>query len=173
MIREATKKDLNAIESVCLDAFEPNEREIVANVAVDLFADESAQPVLVLVAESESVIVGTVLFSHLWIEYHPEVRCSILAPLAVRKSHQRTGLGGKLIAHGLEQLKNQGVEHVFVLGDPRYYTRHGFHAGHGFKPPYELAYPEAWLVQTIDNATTTVNTGQIRCSRTLDVQDLW
>ncbi len=164
---------MDAIESVCLDAFEPSEREIVAKVAIDLIADASAQPVIALVAESAGEIVGTVVFSRVWIESNPHVPCSILAPLAVRRSQQRCGLGGKLIVHGLELVKQHGTKFVFVLGDPGYYTRHGFHAEHGFVPPYELAYPEAWMVQALGEPTPADDLGQIRCSRTLDAQELW
>ena len=68
-------------------------------------------------------------------------------PLAVTKDNQRKGICAKLINQGLESLRKRDAEIVLVLGDPNYYTRTGFKAGHNLKAPYKLEYPGEWMVQ--------------------------
>lgn len=53
----------------------------------------------------------------------------ILAPLAVVPSCQKQGVGGLLIAEGLQLLRERGAKLVFVLGHKEYYPRHGFIPG--------------------------------------------
>ena len=49
-----------------------------------------------------------------------------LAPLAVIPELQRHGIGGKLIAHGLDWLRGGAEQVVIVLGHPEYFPRFGF-----------------------------------------------
>lgn len=48
-----------------------------------------------------------------------------LAPVAVKPEYQNRGVGSELIRFGLRQ-KSIDEQTVFVLGEPRYYTRFGF-----------------------------------------------
>ncbi|MEM0936073.1 MAG: N-acetyltransferase [Pseudomonadota bacterium] len=67
----------------------------------------------------------------------------LLGPLAVSPDLQRRGHGSKLVADALARVATRpGKPPVFVLGDPAYYGRFGFHAAHNVAPPYPL--PEAW-----------------------------
>lgn len=83
---------------------------------------------LSLVAELESGIVGHILFSRMWIKNPTSALVSAvaLAPVAVLPEHQRQGIGGRLIRHGLELLRGQGEKIVIVLGHPGYYPKFGF-----------------------------------------------
>ena len=49
-----------------------------------------------------------------------------LAPLSVLPSHQNKGIGSKLVKYGNYQVKKMGFTQIFVLGDPKYYSRFGF-----------------------------------------------
>jgi putative acetyltransferase len=49
-----------------------------------------------------------------------------LAPLAVSPEQQCRGVGGQLIRHGLDWLRERGEQVVIVLGHPAYYSRFGF-----------------------------------------------
>lgn len=69
---------------------------------------------------------------------------ALLGPLAVTPDWQGRGIGGKIIRHGLQRLKGDGVDRVFVLGDPAYYGRFGFQPDYLVAPPYSL--PEEWRV---------------------------
>lgn len=82
---------------------------------------------LSLVAEVEKRIAGHILFSRMWIETAAgPIPAVALAPMAVLPEHQRRGIGGRLIRHGLELLRRRGERIVIVLGHPDYYPRFGF-----------------------------------------------
>lgn len=49
-----------------------------------------------------------------------------LAPMAVLPERQRRGIGGTLIQHGLDLLRDRGERIVSVVGHPAYYPRFGF-----------------------------------------------
>jgi putative acetyltransferase len=54
------------------------------------------------------------------------VSAAALAPMAVLPEHQRRGIGGRLIRHGLNLLRGRGEQIVIVVGHPDYYPRFGF-----------------------------------------------
>jgi putative acetyltransferase len=79
------------------------------------------------VAEVDGLIVGHILFSRMSIETtNKSVAAVALAPLAVIPKFQRQGIGGKLIRHGLDWLRERDEHIVLVLGHPEYYPRFGF-----------------------------------------------
>ncbi len=51
----------------------------------------------------------------------------LLGPLAVTPARQRNGVGLKLMAHGLAAAREAGHDIVFLIGDPGYYAKAGFH----------------------------------------------
>src|SRR5437879_4502611 len=80
-----------------------------------------------LVAEIQERIVGHILFSRMSIETAgASVSAAALAPMAVLPEHQRRGVGGQLIRHGLNLLRERGERIVIVVGHPEYYPRFGF-----------------------------------------------
>jgi putative acetyltransferase len=80
-----------------------------------------------LVAEIQERIVGHILFSRMSIETTgASVSAAALAPMAVLPEHQRHGIGGHLIRHGLDLLRERGERIVIVVGHPDYYPRFGF-----------------------------------------------
>lgn len=80
-----------------------------------------------IVAELDGQIAGHVLFSRMLVETADgRVAAVALAPVAVLPEFQRQGIGGKLIHHGLELLRQQGERIAIVLGRPEYYPRFGF-----------------------------------------------
>jgi len=96
-----------------------------ANLVDKLRGDEHA--LISLVAELETTIVGHVMFSRMWIDTSRGlVFAAALAPVAVLPEHQREGIGGLLIQHGLELLRGRGEKIVIVVGHPDYYPRFGF-----------------------------------------------
>jgi putative acetyltransferase len=66
----------------------------------------------------------------MWIKTPSDVVPTVaLAPMAVLPQHQRRGIGGRLIRHGLDSLRAQGEKIVIVVGHPTYYPRFGFSSG--------------------------------------------
>jgi len=84
---------------------------------------------LSLVAEDSGEIVAHILFSRLpIITVSGVVEALALAPMAVIPSHQRQGIGTKLVEEGLRACRDAGHKIVVVLGHPRFYPRFGFPA---------------------------------------------
>lgn len=173
-IRESVENDKKSIRKVHQDAFDQSEGEVVSQLAIDLLEDNTAQPILSLVAEQDNEIIGNVIFSSVNIEGVEGVSAYILAPLAVTRLAQRGGIGTQLINKGLETLKKRGAEIVLVYGDPDYYMRTGFRAGHKLKPPYKLEYPEeAWMAQELVEDVLTKTQGMVQCAASLNSPEYW
>jgi putative acetyltransferase len=96
-----------------------------AGLVDKLRADEHA--LVSLVAVLESSVVGHIMFSRMWIKTSCGLVSAVaLAPVAVVPEHQRKGIGGLLIRHGLELLRGRGERIVIVVGHSNYYPRFGF-----------------------------------------------
>jgi putative acetyltransferase len=174
-IREATAVDVERIGNLHLDAFGKEEGPAVSRLAIDLLADETAQPLLALVAENRTDIVGSIIFSTVEVRGSEgeEIVAYILAPLAVASALQRRGVGRALIERGLQMLKDRGTDLVFVLGDPRYYSRFGFTHHHQVSPPHELPYREAWMAMALTGNALESTSGQVLCARSLNAPEHW
>lgn len=173
-IRESVENDRKSIRKVHKNAFDQSEGEIVAQLAIDLLEDKTARPILSLVAEQDNKIIGNVIFSSVNIEGVEGVSAYILAPLAVTRFAQRSGIGIQLINKGLETLKERGAEVVLVYGDPNYYIRTGFKANHNLKPPHKLKYPEeAWMAQELVEGILTKTQGMVQCASSLNSPEHW
>jgi putative acetyltransferase len=146
---------------------------VVADLALGLLSDESAKPILVLVAEARKSVVGNIIFSSVRVPGSGSGPLYILAPLAVAPDMQGMGVGRSLIESGLKVLRERGAELVFVLGDPRYYGRFGFKTGHKVRAPYDLPYPEAWMCLSLGEVITEEVEGQLACSESLNRPEHW
>lgn len=71
-------------------------------------------------------IVGHVLLSPVTLEGARDPLGLGLAPLAVLPSHQRKGIGVRLVETALRRARLLGHAYVVVIGDPKYYSRFGF-----------------------------------------------
>ncbi len=82
-----------------------------------------------LVAEEGGRVVGHILFNELPIVTSGgTVEALALAPLAVVPTHQRRGIGSRLVREGLRACAEAGHRIVVVLGHPEFYPRFGFSA---------------------------------------------
>lgn len=73
---------------------------------------------------------------------HCAASFALLGPLAVSDPQRGKGIGGALVRHGLDVMRDAGTAAIFVLGNPRFYSRLGFATEAAILPPYAL--PEAW-----------------------------
>jgi putative acetyltransferase len=138
-VRAEQDQDHAAVRRVHTLAFGGDHGVLVAGLVDALRADPRT---LSLVAVAEGVVAGHVMFSRCLLDAPPRlVEVRSLSPLAVLPDHQRRGIGGTLIRHGLADLDRHGVPLVFLEGDPAYYRRFGFTAG-GFRKP-SLRIPDA------------------------------
>ncbi len=173
-LREALNSDLDTVFFIEKQAFGSEEE---SNLVRDLLADESAKPVVSLLAFQGNQAVGHLLFTRARLEPDTGHSISILAPLAVVPDYQKKGIGGKLIKKGLELLSNSGVDLVFVLGHPEYYPRHGFQpAGRlGFEATYPIPddKSDAWMVQALSPGIIGAITGKVICADAMNKSEYW
>ncbi len=173
-IREAAETDRATLLTVEREAFEGD--ETIVGLIEDLLIDETARPLLSLIAEADEKVLGHVLFTRVSVA-DTNIQASILAPLAVKPGFQKQGIGGKLIKAGLEELRDMGVELVFVLGWPEYYPRYGFQPSfpHVLVPPYpiEKKNEPAWMVQELREGVLGSVSGTISCADALDKPEYW
>lgn len=171
--REAGAADTEALLQLHRRAFG---RDDEAALVADLLRDPTARPCLSLVARAADRCVGHALFTALHLHGPARrVGCAILAPLAVLPGQQRRGVGRGLIEHGCALLAGRGVELVFVLGDPRYYTRRGFGPAidQGLLAPHVIDPPQAWRVRALVPGVLGAVRGTLRCAQTRAAGPHW
>ena len=143
-----------------------------------LLKDPTAKPLLSLLACEDERPVGHVLFTAAALE-KPGVplKAVILAPLAVVPDAQKRGIGGKLVARGLQLLREAGVDLVFVLGHPEYYPRHGFRPAsrHGYYAPHPIPArnDDAWMVQALRPDLPGSAGGRVVCADAMNKPEYW
>lgn len=145
-IRQETAQDCMAIKEVNNLAFgRNNESQLIE----ELRKSRSFIPQLSLVTETDTrEIVGHILFSEISIETkNGSIPSLALAPMAVKPSYQKIGVGSALIKEGLKRCKELGYHSVIVLGHPEYYSKFGFikASTKGIFPPFDVP-DEAFMV---------------------------
>ena len=178
IIRRSTEDDFEALLVTHADAFGPDEGPEIVELVSELLEDETARPLLSLVAEVDGKHVGHVLFTAASVETSDrKPAASLLAPLAVMPQAQGRGIGTRLCNAGLERLRGSGVELVFVLGHPGYYPRFGFRpAGAlGLDAPYPIPEKnaDAWMVAELTPGLLGTVQGTLACAAVLRDEKYW
>jgi predicted N-acetyltransferase YhbS len=176
--RQSTESDRNEILNIHNQAFGNVKGPVIAKLVNDLLNDETALPLLSLVAVENDKLVGHILFTKAVVtKTENSISAQILAPLAVLPDEQKKGIGEKLINEGLRLLKESGTELVFVLGHPAYYPRCGFipAGAQGFEAPYPIPeeHADAWMIQELNGDVLKNNSGKIQCSKVLNEPQHW
>lgn len=185
-IRWATVEDRDQILAVHHDAFgaeegqaeegQAEEGQVIASLVAEMLGDPTAEPIYSFVAEQAGAIVAHVLFTAVRIG-PGKAAAQILAPVAVSREYQRSGLGTRLINEALARLQSKAVELVFVLGYPDYYSRFGFApaGAHGFEAPYPILpkNADAWMVKELQPGAIESTSGTVRCCTALDQPQYW
>ena len=106
---------------------------------------------LSLVATSDSTLVGGVAFSPVTLEpAESNLHLAGLAPLAVLPAYQGQGIGSGLVQVGLKQCHELGLDAVFLIGEPEFYSRFGFVPASDFQMRCEFEVPGThWLVKEL------------------------
>lgn len=140
-IRREAKHDRAAIWNVNRAAFEGEaEADLVDALRDGGFSEVS------LVAEVDGEIIGHILFSRVVIVTKAgTVDALSLAPMAVLPSHQRRGVGSRLVEAGLEVCREADHRIVVVLGHPEFYPRFGFSAELARRLESPFGGGEAWM----------------------------
>lgn len=157
-IRRESPNDVAGIRHVNLGAFET---DLEANIVDALRAQ--ASPLVSLVAVSDDVIVGHILFSPVTLSSQPGLPIMGLAPMAVVSQRQRQGIGSDLVRAGIEGCRAAGCVAVVVLGHAEYYPRFGFTPASRFGLVSEYDVPEdVFMAMELTPGALRGNGGTIR-----------
>ena len=129
IIRDEKPADFAAVHELLAAAFQrPDEAVLVDHLRSD------GECVISLVAIDDDEIVRHVLFSRMAAPF----RALGLGPVSVKPDLQRTGIGSQLICTGLDRAREAGWQGLFVLSEPKYYSRFEFDPGlaRGFMSRY-------------------------------------
>ncbi len=137
IVRVEQRQDCPSVRAVNTLAFESAAE---ANL-VDALR-ERAHPVVSLVAEEASEVIGHIMFTPVSLGGCPELKVMGLAPMAVAPAHHRKGIGTALVRAGLEHCRQLGFGAVVVLGHSSYYPRFGFQPSARFGIGSEYEAPE-------------------------------
>ena len=174
-IREPALSDGESIRQIYLSAFNEEERELVADFAIELLNTETSPKSLHLVAEAGGLIVGHVSFSPVMVKDSHECIGYILAPLAVSPSHQNRGIASALVGGGLELVATTESIIVLVYGDPEFYGRFGFKQGlaKNYITPFQLTFPLGWQALATGGSFAESEPVEIQCVEPLRNPKLW
>ena len=146
-VHHETAADVPDIHRINASAFES---EAEANLVAALRQNDALT--LSLVARVDGQVVGHIAFSEVLVR-DPAGAEQIgigLGPMAVDEHWRGQGVGGQLIAAGLEQLRSQGHPFCVVLGQPDFYRNHGFKTSAPLGIRWEHKVPdEVFMVQAL------------------------
>lgn len=139
-----------------------------------LITETPAGDLRVFTAWENSTLVGGIFFTRLTYGGDPRT-VFLMAPVAVATAHQGTGIGQRLIAHGLDALRREGVDIAVTYGDPAFYGRVGFQpvTEAALPAPQPLNQPQGWIAQSLTEASLTPLSGPARCVAAFDDPALW
>lgn len=150
------------------------EGALIGDLARRLMSETSADDLRVFIALQDSVPVGSIMFSRL--SYEGDTRTVfMMAPVAVATGWQGRGIGQKLIRHGVDALRREGVDIAVTYGDPNFYGQVGFApvSEADVPAPHVLQHPHGWLAQSLTKAPITPLTGPAYCVDAFNDPDLW
>lgn len=148
--------------------------QLIKELVADMLASLSDEDMFVFSAIEDGDIVGSIIFTRM--TYEQDTRTVfILAPVAVSTSQQGQGLGQRLIVHGLQALRDNGVDVALTYGDIDFYSKVGFNpiTETDAQPPLPLQHPEGWLGQSLSSAHFEPLVGPSRCVAPLNDPNHW
>lgn len=152
----------------------PDSGALIGDLARRLIAGTPAKDLRVFMAWEDGGLVGGILLTRLIYEGDTR-RVFMLGPVAVATSRQGQGIGQRLIAHGLDELRKEDVDIVVTYGDPAFYGRVGFAPVReaDMPAPQPLQQPQGWLAQSLTETSLTPVRGPVRCVAAFDDPALW
>jgi len=150
------------------------EGALIGALARRLIAETPAEDLRIFTAWEEGALVGGIFFTRLTYADDPRT-VFMMAPVAVATAHQGKGIGQRLIAHGLDALRQEDVDIAVTYGDPAFYGRVGFKpvSEADLPAPQPLGQPQGWIAQSLTEAPLTPVHGPARCVVAFDDPALW
>jgi putative acetyltransferase len=157
--------------TVFTDSEGPAEGSLIGQLASDLMTTTAPADLDVFVAAAGGELVGATFITRMPAPDNPLIQ--LLAPVAVRTSHQRQGIGQTLIRFAIDTLRQRGTRILATYGDPAYYSKVGFQQVDpaSLPPPRPLSLPHGWLAQSLDGNPITA--GPCSCVPAFDNPAFW
>lgn len=151
-----------------------DEGRLIGELTQDLMETTPSTDLVVWSAYEAQTLLGCIFLSRVTFAQDPR-SVFILSPVAVKTEHQKQGVGQRLIATGLDDLRQKGADYVVTYGDPRYYAKTGFaQITEDFaQAPQRLNYPEGWLGQPLSDNGKQPLLGPSRCVSALNKPEIW
>lgn len=168
----------NAITDLFASTFAASEGAeegaVVGALARRLITETPAKDLRVVTAWADGTLLGNIIFTRLTYANDPRM-VFMMAPVAVSTAHQGKGIGQRLIAHGLDLLRQEGVDIAVTYGDPAFYGRVGFKpvSEADLPAPQPLQQPHGWIAQSLTGVPLTPLRGPARCVAAFDDPALW
>ena len=168
----------NAITDLFASTFAASEGAeegaVVGALARRLITETPAKDLRVVTAWADGTLLGNIIFTRLTYANDPRT-VFMMAPVAVSTVHQGKGIGQRLIAHGLDLLRQEGVDITVTYGDPAFYGRVGFKpvSEAELPAPQPLQQPHGWIAQSLTDVPLKRLRGPARCVAAFDDPALW
>ena len=158
IIRVEKENDQAAVHAVNVSAFATSsEADLVDTLR------RQARPIVSLVAEENSEVVGHIMFSPVSLSGNPDLKMMGLGPMAIAPEYQRGGIGSALVRSGLRRCRQLGFVAVVVLGHPDYYPRFGFSPSSRFDIDSEYEVPqEVFMAIELQPGVLSGKTGRVK-----------
>ncbi|WP_337912957.1 N-acetyltransferase [Paenibacillus arenosi] len=126
IIRVETPQDYAQVYALHDMAF--NNKDEESALVERIRTSDTFVPELSLVAVEGEEIIGHVLLSkaHVVTPSGSKQEVLALAPIGVKPSHQKYGVGSKLIVEGIKRATELAYPLVLLIGHPDYYPKFGF-----------------------------------------------
>jgi predicted N-acetyltransferase YhbS len=150
------------------------EGALIGALARRLITETPTEDLRVFTAWEDGALLGGIFFTRLTYMGDPRT-VFMMAPVAVATAHQGKGIGQRLIAHGLDALRQEGVDIVVTYGDPGFYGRVGFASvpEADLPAPHPLGQPEGWIAQPLAQTPISPLRGPARCVEAFNDPALW
>ncbi|MDE4134209.1 N-acetyltransferase [Phaeobacter sp. QD34_3] len=172
---EGQKADITALFNASFSQSEgAEEGQLIANLVTEIFATTAEEDLYAFSAVDQGAVTACILFTRM--TYANDDRCVfLLSPVAVTTEHQGKGIGQDLLRHGLNQLKDRGVDVVLTYGDINFYSKVGFKqiTERDAAAPLPLSYPHGWLGQSLRAPSLEPLIGPASCVSAFQNPDLW
>lgn len=151
-----------------------DEGALIGILARRLVAKTPDEDLRVVTAWEDGTLLGAIFFTRLIYKGDPRT-VFMMAPVAVATEHQGKGVGQRLIAHGLDALRQEGVDIAVTYGDPAFYGRIGFEpvSEADLPAPQPFNQPQGWLAQSLTKEPLTRFSGPAHCVTAFDDPALW
>ncbi len=144
-IRQERPKDYQEVAQVIQEAFvqSPFSNQKEHDLVERLRKSPFFIPELSLVAEIQDEVVGYVLLTRIFIKRgDTKIESLSLAPIAVKPSHQRKGIGSRLIRAAHRQARIHGFTSIILVGHEDFYPQFGYKKTSQFGIEFPFKLPE-------------------------------